>query len=437
MFTKIFIDNFLGISSPIELNFIAKSRGKDNNNSVAKTVDGMYINKMIGIIGGNASGKTSILSALNIIGGLLVQPILQFNIEDKLKELEKLISDDTNPENRKIIHRVIEDYNSGIDIRFQNLKRKNDNSIFEIEMYIESENDELTGYYTYIIVLSGLEKCIKNEILRYRKTYKQKNKDIVNIVNSKEGQVYYINRYFKNITDINNEKKEQLEKKYKYINCFITHYIKNSATISTDSENNYKELKFIDWYKKNPDVFTTLARIVDTKICDVIVEKDARNEELLFVLRDGSKITRNMLSKGTDRFLNLIRYVNDIIEKNGVLIVDEIEQNLHKDLVGLIINMFSNNNNSNSQIIFTTLSPDIFDVLDENNKKVFKQDMIYILDSISNTIKIDKLMDLKIDGQRVKGDASVSNLYRDKKIARHPDVEQINLFLNNFKNRLL
>ena len=144
-----------------------------------------------------------------------------------------------------------------------------------------------------------------------------------------------------------------------------------------------------------------------------------------------------MLSTGTDRFLNLIRYVNDIIEKNGVLIVDEIEQNLHKDLVGLIINMFSNNNNSNSQIIFTTLSPDIFDVLDENNKKVFKQDMIYILDSISNTIKIDKLMDLKIDGQRVKGDASVSNLYRDTKIARHPDVEQINLFLNNFKNGLL
>ncbi len=437
MFTKIFIDNFLGISSPIELNFIAKSRGKDNNNSVAKTVDGMYINKMIGIIGGNASGKTSILSALNTIGGLLVQPILQFNIEDKLKELEKLISDDTNTENRKIIHRVIEDYNSGIDIRFQNLKRKNDNSIFEIEMYIENENDELTGYYTYIIVLSGVEKCIKNEILKYRKTYKQKNEDIVNIVNSKEGQVYYINRYYKNITDINNEKKEQLEKKYKYINCFITHYIKNSATISTDSENNYKELKFIDWYKKNPDVFTTLARIVDTKICDVIIEKDARNEELLFVLRDGSKITRNMLSTGTDRFLNLIRYVNDIIEKNGVLIVDEIEQNLHKDLVGLIINMFSNNNNSNSQIIFTTLSPEIFDVLDENNKKVFKQDMIYILDSISDTIKIDKLMDLKIDGQRVKGDASVSNLYRDKKIARHPDVEQINLFLNNFKNRLL
>lgn len=290
MFTKIYIDNFYGISSPIDMSFISKSRGKYNNNSLVKTTDGIYINKLIGIIGGNASGKTSILSAINTIGGLLVQPVLQFNIEDKLKELEKIISDDTNTENRKILQRFIEDYNSGIDIRFQNLKRKDEDSTFEIEMYIVSEQDELTGYYTYKIVLSDVEKCIKSESLKFRKRYKQKNEDIVNITNAKEGQVYYINRYFKNITDINDEKKEQLEKKYKYINCFITHYIKNSATISTDSENNYKELKFIDWYKKSPDVFTTLARVVDTKICDVIIEKDARNEELLFVLKDGSKI---------------------------------------------------------------------------------------------------------------------------------------------------
>lgn len=437
MFTKIFIDNFLGISSPIELDFISRSRGKDYNNSIVKTADGIYINKMVGIIGGNASGKTSILSAINIIGGLLIQPILQFNIEDKLEELKKIISDDTNPESRKILHRVIEDYNSNIDIKFQNLKRKDEDSTFEIEMYIINEHDDLTGYYTYKIVLSGLEKCIKSESLKFRKRYKQKNEDIVNITNSKEGQVYYINRYFKNITDINDEKKEQLEKKYKYINCFITHYIKNSATLSADSDNNYKELKLIDWYKKSPDIFTTLAKIVDTKICDVIIEKDTRKEELLFVLKDGSKITRNMLSTGTDRFLNLIRYVNDIIGKNGFLIVDEIELNLHKDLVGLIINLFSNKRNRNSQLIFTTLSPEIFDVVDENNKRIFKQDMIYILDNISNTIKIDKLMDLKIDGQRVKGDASVTNLYKEKKISVHPDEYQINSFLEKFKNGLL
>lgn len=437
MFTSIYIDNFLGISSPIELDFLSKSRRKDNNKSIYRTDDGIYINKMIGIIGGNASGKTSILTAINVIGGLLVQPILQFNIEDKLDELKRMLEDDANVENRKIVNNFLENYNSSIDISFQNLKRKNENSTFKIEMYIDNNIEELTGYYTYKIILNGIDKCIKNEVLSFRKNYKDKSEDIVNISNAKEGQVYYINRYLKNITDINLDKKEELEKKYKYINSFVMHYIKNSSTISTDSENNYKNLKFIDWYKKSPEIFTTLAKVVDPKINDVAIDKDGRNEELIFILKDGSKITRNMLSTGTDRFLNLIRYVNDSIENRGVLVVDEIEQNLHKDLVELIISLYNNIESDSSQILFTTLSPDIFDLTDENNKKIFKQDMIYVLDSLSNNIKIDKLIDLKIDGQRVKGDASVANLYKDRKISVHPSNQQIKNFLEKFKNGLL
>lgn len=437
MFTSIYIDNFLGISSPIELDFLSKSRGKDNNKSIYRTDDGIYINKMVGIIGGNASGKTSILTAINVIGGLLVQPILQFNIEDKLDELKRMLEDDANIENRKIVNNFLENYNSSIDISFQNLKRKNENSTFKIEMYIDNNIEELTGYYTYKIILNGIDKCIKNEVLSFRKNYKDKSEDIVNISNAKEGQVYYINRYLKNITDINLDKKEELEKKYKYINSFVMHYIKNSSTISTDSENNYKNLKFIDWYKKSPEIFTTLAKVVDPKINDVAIDKDGRNEELIFILKDGSKITRNMLSTGTDRFLNLIRYVNDSIENRGVLVVDEIEQNLHKDLVELIISLYNNIESDSSQILFTTLSPDIFDLTDENNKKIFKQDMIYVLDSLSNNIKIDKLIDLKIDGQRVKGDASVANLYKDRKISVHPSNQQIKKFLEKFKNGLL
>ena len=141
-----------------------------------------------------------------------------------------------------------------------------------------------------------------------------------------------------------------------------------------------------------------------------------------------------MLSTGTERFLNLIRYVNEIIDKNGVLAIDEIEQNLHKDLVELIIKLFSEMTNKNAQIIFTTLSPEIFDIVDENNKKIFKQDTIFIINCDNDDIQIDKLIDLQIDGGRVNGDASVANLYKRKKISCHPDKEQIELFLSNFKN---
>jgi hypothetical protein len=434
MFTYIYLDNFLGISVPIEFDFISKSRNKEENSSVAKIEDGIYINKLIGIIGGNASGKTSILHAINTIGNLLTRPICQFDAQNKFNDIQKLLDKDPSNENQKLLFDFFNDYNGSTEISFQNLRRRNENTTFKIEMYISNQDVELSGYYTYVIILNGIKKRIEREFLGFRKKYKDNIEPIIEINDAKEGQVYYINRYFKNIADIDNNKKDNLEFKYKYIKTFVKHYIDNSANISTDSECNYKELKYIDWYKKSPNNLRTLAKVVDPKIEDVVIDTDNKYEELLFVLKDGSKITRNMLSTGTERFLNLIRYVNEIIDKNGVLLVDEIEMNLHKDLVKLIIRLFGELSNNNSQIIFTTLSPEIFDITNSNSKKIFKQDTIYILNTSNKDIKIDKLMNLKIDGERVKGDASVANLYKNKKISIHPDEDQIEMFLKNFEN---
>ena len=434
MFTKIFIDNFLGISAPVTFDFISQSRNKDKLNSVIKIEDGIYVNKLVGIIGGNASGKTSILTAINMIGQILTSPILQFDLNDKMDSIRELLEKDNNIEDRKLLRDMIDSINSSTDIVVQNLRRKDEDTIIEVEMYITSDEEELTGYYTYKLKLNGKSKKIKNEFLGFRKKYKDKNEPIIRIEDAKEGQVYYINRFFRNITDIDKESKVELEKKYKYCKVFVEHYIKNSATLDTSEDCNYKDLKYIDWYKKAPESLRTLVRVVDPKIKDVKIDNDNKYEELVFVLKDGSNITRSMLSTGTERFLNLIRYVNEIIDKNGVLAIDEIEQNLHKDLVELIIKLFSEMTNKNAQIIFTTLSPEIFDIVDENNKKIFKQDTIFIINCDNDDIQVDKLIDLQIDGGRVNGDASVANLYKRKKISCHPDKEQIELFLSNFKN---
>ena len=440
MFTRIFIDNFLGISAPVTFDFISESRNKDKSKSVIKIEDGIYINKMIGIIGGNASGKTSILTAITTVGQVLTSPILQFDVNDKIDIVSELLEKERNPENMKIVREIIENINTSSDISVQNLRRKHENkfkdTIIEVEMYIVSGIEELTGYYTYKLIFNGIDKKIKYEYLGFRKKYKEKPTTIIKITDVKESQVYYINKYYKNITDIEAERKTELEEKYKYCKIFVEHYIENSATIDTSEDCNIKELKYRDWYKKSPDSLRTLVRVVDPKIKDVVIDTDGKYEEILFILRDGSKITRSMLSTGTERFLNLIRYVNEVIDKNGVLVIDEIEQNMHKDLVEFIIKLFTEMTNKNAQIIFTTLSPDIFDIVDEYGKKIFKQDTIYILNSEEDDIQVDKLIDLQIDGSRVKGDASVSNLYKNKKISCHPDKEQINIFLHNFKNNL-
>lgn len=54
MFTKIYIDNIEGIENPITIDFISKSRNKSNNLSLYKTNDDIYINRLLGIIGGNS-----------------------------------------------------------------------------------------------------------------------------------------------------------------------------------------------------------------------------------------------------------------------------------------------------------------------------------------------------------------------------------------------
>jgi len=104
MFTNIYLDNFLGISAPIELDFISKSRNKGDNSSVIKIEEGIYINKIIGIIGGNASGKTSILRAITTIGSILTSPIYQFNVEDKFNDIQKLLDKDPSSENQKLMY---------------------------------------------------------------------------------------------------------------------------------------------------------------------------------------------------------------------------------------------------------------------------------------------------------------------------------------------
>ena len=136
MFTKIFIDNFLGISAPVMFDFISQSRNKDKLNSVIKIEDGIYVNKLVGIIGGNASGKTSILTAINMIGQILTSPILQFDLNDKMDSIRELLEKDNNIENRKLLRDMIDSINSSTNIVVQNLRRKDEDTIIEVEMYI-------------------------------------------------------------------------------------------------------------------------------------------------------------------------------------------------------------------------------------------------------------------------------------------------------------
>lgn len=425
MFTKVCIENFEGILNRIEFDFIAQSRKKEKQISLHKTHDGNYINKLVGILAGNASGKTSIIDALGTLGSLMIEPIMTLDYNEERKKIRNLIKNMESDKDK--INQMIENIKNSVVIEFQNVSRPDDDTYLEVEMYIE--DNELTGYYNYILRLNGKERKIVEEKFSYRQNYKDEKIYILNLENTTECQLYYINRYHDNMLDLEMINKDALEYKYKYINVFFKHYIKNSDIIGIDIFDFIEDMSFVKFYKKNPKIMESIIKIIDPKVKSIRMKSDNDEEELIYEMKTGGSITRENLSAGTKRFLNLVLNALEVISKKGNLLIDEIELNMHKELIFLILRLFIQLDNNSTQIIFTTNLPEIFDCINEENQKIFKQDAIYLLNNINGNIEVKKMSKIKIDDKRIKGDALVSTIYKKEKIIVQPNKNRIDNFL--------
>ena len=63
-----------------------------------------------------------------MIGQLLVSPIIQFDINDKMDSIKELLEKDNNFDDRKKIMEMLDSINAGTDITVQNLRRKNEDT---------------------------------------------------------------------------------------------------------------------------------------------------------------------------------------------------------------------------------------------------------------------------------------------------------------------
>ena len=81
-------------------------------------------------------------------------------------------------------------------------------------------------------------------------------------------------------------------------------------------------------------------------------------------------------SDGTRKLMSLAPAIESVLEKGGVLLVDEIERELHPMLVNFIIAKFQskNSNPNGAQIIFTTHNTELM------NMEFMRKDQIYFAD---------------------------------------------------------
>lgn len=423
MFVNVIIENFEGINNRIELNFISKSRNKDEVKALYKTHDNLYLNKITGIIGANASGKTSIINALCKIGGYIESPLQEKIIEKQIKNIEEFSASDELK--NMIAMDVLKSLKAGTKLNVQNVRRKCDNTIIIVEMYIvNKEDDNFTGYYTYELEFNGLDNVILTEMLSFRKNYKEKMKNIISVQRSNESQIGYILKYYKNMEEIDRNNYDY--NKYKYCQTFYKHYLRSSKIVGTEGEFNIYESELIKWYQKEPNVIKKLMKILDYNLQDIkILEYDRK---IIFIMHDGSKLYFNMLSSGTLRFLTIIKKSIHVNKTGGIFLLDEIEIGIHKELIQIILKLFSNSC-SESQIIFSTNLPSIFDFKD-NKKNMFRHDSIFFVKKINDDMEIKRLLDIRIDGKRIKSNIIIENLYNEQEISFHPIQDIVDDFLD-------
>ena len=329
------------------------------------------------------------------------------------------------------LNQRIEKMSNSVCLEVQHVSGKNKDTCIQVEMYIEE--NELSGYYKYMLQFNAVNKKITTEKFTYRKNYKSKEKEILDLHDISECQLYYINRYYDNMMNLEMVNKESLEEQYKFIKTFLNHYINDSKIVGTKIPDFLEEISFLNFYRKNPQIMEQIIKIVDPKINSIQMKPDSDEDELIYELKTGGNITRKNLSTGTKRFLSLIFNAMNVIKCKGVLLIDEIEENMHKELIFLILRLFVQLDNNSTQIIFSTNLPEIFDCINEHEQKLFKQDSIYLLNNINGNVEAFRMSEIKIKGKRIKGDALVSTIYKKGDISVQPNKREINEFLKNIK----
>lgn len=430
MILRIKLSNIAGIKDEMDLNFIATKTDKKNINSVYITEDNIWINRLIGIIAGNAHGKSTILDAIASIGSFIELPFKKKNIPS-LNDIE--MKEYKEEYKEKVFKQMITDY-TNIDLPAGNKLNNNKNSLIEIEMYIKNDDNLTSGYYLYSLEYNKSYKTdgIKKEKLAYKSKYKKKYLNIFEITNSFESEIGYKIAYEKNyISELqaNNIDVAEFEKKIKYYKAFVKHYNKDSSIIFADNYV-FPEFYIVDMIEKCNVLkeLTQFVKLADDNIEEIFIDKNSDGKKKLMFKYNQFNLEYNEVSTATQKLVAMAYSILESNKNNSVFLIDEFDNSLNLEISKFLIDIFASKSKSMSQIIFTTNNPDILDNL--------RRDQIYLLLKRKyniNAINFYNFTD-PITKKRVRKDFSFVKAYKKNVIENFPSNELKEIITNSFMN---
>ncbi len=124
-------------------------------------------------------------------------------------------------------------------------------------------------------------------------------------------------------------------------------------------------------------------------------------------------------SSGTLRLLTLVPAIYSAVKEGKTIVIDEIDNSIHPNLIKGLIKYFANSD-SNGQLIFTTHETKLLD-----QQELLRPDEVWIADKKDGVTRMYSLNDFKIHRT-----LSLENGYLDGRFGGIPDVDNIDILLH-------
>lgn len=392
------VENFGSIKEKQTLSFLANKSDHLEDYYIIEPIKGLRLNKLALIYGANASGKTTVLKALDFLRKICNDP---FDKKTEKFDFEPFLFDEKTP-----LH------NTKFELEFiQNKIRY----FYEVELnknYVAKE--KLINYSPNKAIVFERTTDEKKELTSIKfgsKTLKRKtledNLEIFTLWNNT-----VIGGFQK--ANIDNEHLNNLKEEFKSI---LPAYYPNANIDSVTSNlifnNNFKQEKIIKFITK-----------ADFNINDVMIED---TESTVFAKRFKTEFIHNIKGKeylldinneslGTKKYYGLSSYLYSLLILDVFAPIDELETSLHPDLFNHFLLTYLVNGKKESQLIATTHNREIL-----NNRDIFRDDAIWFTDKNEDSAtELYSLADF--DSSVVRDTSNVLNAYKSGKLGGVPNL---------------
>lgn len=130
-------------------------------------------------------------------------------------------------------------------------------------------------------------------------------------------------------------------------------------------------------------------------------------------------------SNGTKKIVSLASYLVEALDKNKILIIDELDSGLQFKLSRAVISLFNNLINTSAQLICTTHDVSLLDI-----KTLFRKDQIWFTDKDINQAYLYSLSLFTVENSGVRSDSDILDKYSKGVFGALPDPSLVEALLN-------